>query len=144
MPWVDNRENEIVAIMARLYPLTQVGADPLVVTLDRQPVGKILPAQVPAILLFEGQDVVTAQAGRNTKGPQKRTLTLAFELWVLSDDDDLSVGRLALRSLYNNARRLILDANIYEKELTRIYTSVVPGIIGVGMVTELQYVNNGN
>lgn len=145
MSWIDNRENEILNIMSRLYPMTLLDYNPQVITLDRNTINKLVPEQLPAILLFEGPDVITNQPGRKALGPQNRVLSLIFELWVYSGSDDLSIARLNLRTLYNDVRtKAIGKSSLIEKELTRVYTSVVPGVMGIGILTDLKYVNNGN
>jgi hypothetical protein len=142
MPWIDNRETEIQDMMAKLYPLTQSG---VITTLDRNPTGKLVPDQMPAVLLFEGPDLVVKQSGRNTLGHQKRKLSLIFELWVFNDSDDLSVRNTELRALYNETRKAAMNKNsLTEKSLTSVFTSAVPGVLGVGVITELDYINEGN
>lgn len=145
MPWVDNRENEILGIMSRLHSMTLPDYSPQVITLDRNTVGKLVPDQLPAILLFEGIDVITNPASSKALGPQQRTLSLAFELWVYSNSNDLSVARLNLRTLYNDVRKKAIGKTaLIERNLTRVFTSAVPGVLGIGILTELKYVNNGN
>ncbi len=145
MPWVDNRENEILGIMSGLHSLTLSSYSPQVITLDRNTVGKLVPDQLPAILLFEGSDNIESQSGTGISGSQKRILSLAFELWVYSDSNDLSIARLNLRTLYNDVRKNAVGKRpLIEKSLTRVFTSAVPGVLGVGILTELKYINNGN
>jgi hypothetical protein len=142
MPWVDNRENELLGIMASLVPLKTGGT---IVTLDRNPVGKLLQEQMDAVLLFEGPDQITKNPPRGTLGPQQRALSLIFELWVYNNSDDISARNRQLRSLYNEVRKAaMLKRALSEVNLTSVFTSSVPGVVGVGLVMELKYVNNGN
>ena len=142
MAWVDNREIELLKIMADLVLIQNAGT---ILTLDRSPVGKITKDEMDAVLLYEGPDHIEGHANTNTLGNQTRVLTLMFELWVHNESNDISTVKAQLRSLYNEVRIAAMrKKNVTEKNLTNVYTSSVPGVIGIGLVMELRYVNNGN
>lgn len=142
MTWTDNRETALQGIMADLVILREQGT---IVTLDRNPAGKIGIEQMDAVLLFEGPDYIDRNVSSSPLGPQQRTLNLIIELWCYNDSDDITALTLQLRSLYNEVRkRAIGKRGLFEKSLTRVHASAVPGVLGIGIVLDLKYINNGN
>lgn len=142
MSWVDNREAQLVDIMKNLVPLKTNGT---IVTLDRNPVGKIGTDDMDAVLLYEGPDMITKNVSQDSLGPQQRSLSLIFELWVYNSSGAVSGLNAQLRNLYNEVRNSVMRKRpLFEKNLTEVYTSSVPGVLGVGIIMELKYVNDGN
>ena len=140
MPWVDKRENTLLDIMSKLVPLQTAGT---IKTLDRNPIGKITAEEMDAVYLFEGQDNIIQNVKRDVLGPQQRNLSLVAELWVYQPDISLQSNQL--RNLYNEVRKaILLNTGLFERSLTSVYTTAVPGVLGVGLVMDLKYINDGN
>lgn len=140
MSWVDNRENEILGIMSSLYNLQTSG---LILTLDRNPVGELDKDDMDGVYLFEGEDLITHVPSKNPLGPQNREISLFFEMWVFHAT--LSTARINLRNLYNEVRKAAIGKRpLFEMSLTQVYAGPAPGILGIGMMTKLKYINNGN
>jgi hypothetical protein len=139
MTWVDNRENDIKDIMARLKVLQSNG---VIVTLDRNPDGKLTTDDMDAVLLYEGPDSVIVPGRTKSDGDQKREMSFVTELWVYSSV--VATRHSALRNLYNESRKVILKHNnVAENSATQVYTSGVPGVLGMGVVYKLKYINQG-
>lgn len=142
---MENRDDAVLEIMERIHnELTNNPPykDFQLVHFELTPVDPIGTDNMPAVLVFEDEDVIIKRATRNNLGfPLVRSLSLMVEVWDLDKTRVKQLYRSVRKGMLKNEGRLD-NASIIEKKTVGPFSSGRDGTMGMRLITDITYNEN--
>jgi len=135
------RELGMTELEKRCKPL--INSIPLKKVL-RLPDRQIDSSDMPCILIMEGEDKINKRSSRGFLGyPLMRSLSVIVECWDHSSGNVENIKKEALEAIQFNSGVLIDQVLIREEKTIGPFNLGVPRILGIRIVFEMSYIDNG-